>query len=175
MRRKWSTCILLSTLLVGVSIGAIAKHAAAPEDQNMALIVGEAGERYPIIGAGGIRVSGGHHGIFMSNVKSSTIQIDGSELSIRKMIPFNETADFTASANCAYFVAQNAVCTLATAADVGGQEIVVCNAGNGVTVTYQTTNGETLIGGEKLGVLTANKTPGKVDRFISDGKSWYRE
>src|ERR1700722_17220461 len=122
MRRKSSTCsILLSTLMVGVSIGAFAKHADGPHNENMAVIYGQTGQQYPIVGAGGIRVSGGH----MNNGTAATIQIDGSDLTIRKTTAFNETADFTALADCAYFVSQNAVCTLSTAADAAGEEIVV--------------------------------------------------
>lgn len=169
--------VLLSILIFGgVSLGAVAKHAAvSPEDQNGALIIGEAGEAYPIYGVGGIRVSGGHHGMFMSNMKKSQIEIDGSAISAQKMIPSNQISDFAAVSRSAYFVTHSAVCTLTSAANAAGEEIVVCNAGKDVTITYQTVVGESLIGGEQLGVLIVNNKPGKVDRFISDGKSWYRE
>ena len=169
--------MLLSLLIVGgVPLNALAKHATvAPENQNGAVILGMAGESYPIYGAGGIRVSGGHHGFFSSNMKSSQIEIDGSGISAQKLSPANETSDFTAAIRGAYFVSHSAVCTLASAQNVAGEEVVVCNAGKDVTITYQTVNGETLLGGEQLGVLIVNKNPGKVDRFISDGKSWYRE
>jgi len=169
--------VLLSTLLLaGVSVGALAKHAeVSPQDQNGALIIGEAGESYPIYGVGGIRVSGGHHGMFMSNMKKSQIEIDGSAISANKLIPSNQTSDFAAVSRSAYFVSHSAVCTLTSAANAAGEEIVVCNAGKDVTITYQTIVGESLIGGEQLGLLIVNNKPGKVDRFISDGKSWYRE
>jgi hypothetical protein len=52
---------------------------------------------------------------------------------------------------------------------------MICNAGGGVTVTYQTANGESLFGVEQLGALLVNKTQGQVDRIISDGKAWYKE
>ncbi len=171
------TGMLLSVLILGgVSLGALAKHAAvSPQDQNGALIIGEAGESYPIYGVGGIRVSGGHHGLFMSNTKSSQVEIDGSAISAQKMIPSNQISDFAAVSRSAYFVSHSAVCTLTSAANAAGEEILVCNAGKDVTITYQTIVGESLIGGEQLGLLIVNKTPGKVDRFISDGKSWYRE
>ena len=171
------TGVLLSTLLLaGVSVGALVKHAeVSPQDQNGALIIGEAGESYPIYGVGGIRVSGGHHGMFMSNMKKSQIEIDGSAISANKLIPSNQTSDFAAVSRSAYFVSHSAVCTLTSAANAAGEEIVVCNAGKDVTITYQTIVGESLIGGEQLGLLIVNNKPGKVDRFISDGKSWYRE
>jgi len=169
--------MLLSILiLAGVSIDAFAKHATAPaEEQNGAVILGLAGESYPIYGVGGIRVTGGHHGMFSSNMKSSQIEIDGSAIAAQKLIPANEISDFAAVSRGAYFVNRSSVCTLASAMGAAGEEIVVCNAGKDVTITYQTKNGESLFGVEQLGVLIVNKTPGKVDRFISDGKSWYRE
>jgi hypothetical protein len=169
--------MLLSILILGgVSPDALAKHAAVPaSEQNGAVILGNAGESYPIYGAGGIRVTGGHHGFFSSNMKSSQIEIDGSGISAGKLIPTNEISDFPAAAHGAYFVSGSSVCTLATAVGAAGDEIVVCNAGKDVTITYQTSNGETLIGADQVGVLMVNKTPGKVDKFISDGKSWYRE
>ena len=168
---------LFAILVIGgVSLNALAKHATvAPQDQNGALIIGEAGESYPIYGVGGIRVSGGHHGMFMSNMKNSQIEIDGSAITAQKLIPSTQISDFAAVTRSAYFVSHSAVCTLTSAANAAGEEIVVCNAGKDVTITYQTIVGESLIGGEQLGVLTVNKTPGKVDRFISDGKSWYHE
>jgi hypothetical protein len=175
LRTQLRLLLFLVVVATGLSIAALAKHAQSDKDQNVAVIIGEAGEQYPIYGAGGIRVRGGHHGFFASNVKSSQIEIDGSGISPQKLIALNENTDFAASANNAYFVSTSAVCTLGTAVGAAGQEIIVCNAGQGVTITYQTTNGETLFGGERLGVLVANSTAGKVDKFISDGKCWYRE
>ena len=123
--------MLLAFLIVGgVSLNAFAKHTeVAPQDQNGALIIGEAGESYPIYGVGGIRVSGGHHGMFMSNMKKSQIEIDGSAISAQKMIPSNQVSDFAAVSRGAYFVSHSAVCTLTSAANAAGEEIVVCNAG----------------------------------------------
>jgi hypothetical protein len=173
--RPWLHSVLSIVLLAGFSAPALAKHAAAPKEENGAVILGEAGESYPIYGAGGIRVTGGHHGFFTSNMKRSEIEIDGSAISAQKLTAINETADFLAAPNCAYFVSQAAVCTLSSAVGAAGEEVIVCNTGNEITITYQTTNGETLFGCEQLGVLFVNKKPGKVDKFISDGKSWYHE
>jgi hypothetical protein len=167
--------LLLLMLLTGVFIGAFAKRDPAAKDENGAVILGQAGESYPIYGAGGIVVRGGHHGFFSSNMKSSQIEIDGSAIVAEKLVPMFEAADFSAAANGAYFVTKPAVCSLATANGALGQEILVCNAGSGVTITYQTVNGESLFGVEQTGVLFVNKTQGRVDRFISDGKSWYRQ
>jgi hypothetical protein len=162
-------------LLAGVSIGALAKKNSPANDENVAVILGEAGESYPIYGVGGIVVRGGHHGFFATNMKSSRIEIDGSAIVPQKLIPMFETADFTAAPDGAYFVRQSSVCTLPTAGGALGQEIMICNAGGGVTVTYQTANGESLFGVEQLGALLVNKTQGQVDRIISDGKAWYKE
>ncbi len=165
-----SFAFLLLAYLSGI---AIAKH-DRPEEENMAIIFGEASERYPIFGSGGIKVSGGHHGIFMSNTKSSAIQIDGSGISAQKYVPSYMQADFTAAPNGAFFVSNSAKCTMPPAAGAAGQEIVVCNTGSNVTITYQAANGEPLPGSGPSGKLE-NLTPGKVDRFLSDGKTWYRE
>src|SRR5438445_498489 len=136
--------MLLSILMLGgVSIDALAKHATVPpEEQNGAVILGLAGESYPLYGVGGIRVTGGHHGMFSSNMKSSQIEIDGSAIAAQKLIPANEISDFAAVPGGAYFVSKSSVCTLASSMTAAGEEIVVCNTGKDVTITYQTTNGE---------------------------------
>jgi len=165
--------LMLPAMLVALlSIAALAKHESNVNDENVALVLGNAGEQYPIFGSGGIRVTGGHHGFWSSNVKTSAIQIDGSGVSAQNFNPVSENADFTALPNCAYFVSQTCVCTLSTAVGSGGREIVVCNAGKGTTITYKTDNGATFGGGIEV---TSNSSAGKVDRFIADGKSWYKE
>src|SRR5277367_1423914 len=108
----------LALCLVCLSMAAIAKHNDNPEEQNMAVVFGEAGERYPIFGAGGIRVSGGHHGMFMSNTKSSAIQIDGSGISAQKYLPSYVQTDFSAAPNSAFFVSHSAICTMPSAIGV---------------------------------------------------------
>jgi hypothetical protein len=172
--RPYIGSLFLSLLLVSVSSMALAKSHDSHENENMALIYGDASERYPIVGTGGIRVSGGHHGIFASNMKSSSIEIDGSGIAAQRYAPSNESSDFTASPNCAYFVSHACVCTLPTASGVAGQEVVVCNTSGGATIFYKSFNGELLPGGTPSGQIT-NSVAGRVDKFISDGTTWYRE
>jgi hypothetical protein len=175
MKAKSHLCLLFVTVLfAGLSIAALAKHTSSSDDENSAIVLGEAGEQYRIFGVGGIRVSGGHHGWFASNMKSSAIQIDGSGVATQRFVPVNVDADFSAAATGSYFVSNTCVCTLPTAAGAAGQEIVVCNSGKNATITYQSFQGETLNGGNQPAPVV-NSSPGKVDRFISDGKSWYRE
>jgi hypothetical protein len=168
-------CLLFTAVfLAGLSIPTVGKDARSPNDENSAVVLGEAGERYPIYGVGGIRVSGGHHGWWASNMKSSAIQIDGSAISTQKLAPVNVDTDFSAAANGAYFVSNVSVCTLPTAVGVAGQELVVCNTSKNANVTCQTVQGEILHDSDQS-ETAVNLTPGKVDRFISDGKGWYRE
>jgi len=164
--------LLCLVLLAPLALGPA--HAGAPSDENLAIILGEAGERYPIFGTGGIKVSGGHHGFWSSNMKRSSIEIDGSGISPQKFAPINESSDFTASANSAYFVSGTCICALPPARSMAGQEILVCNTNEGTTITYQTSIGDRLFGGSQLDP-TANSILGKVDRFISDGRNWYKE
>lgn len=165
----------LSVVSTGLSIAALAKHSSREEPQNVAVILGMAGEQYPIYGTGGIRVTGGHHGIFSSNMKSSSIEIDGTGVSAQGFAPSEQGSDFQAAANHAYFVTSTCSCTLPTAANVAGLEIVVLNTNTGTTITYQTTNGEYLRHGEAGTAPMLNSVPGTANRFISDGKGWYLE
>jgi hypothetical protein len=176
MRSGARTSVFCLILVAGLSTPVLAKDRSGskPENENLAIIVGEAGEQYPLFGSGGIKVSGGHHGMFMSNMKRSAIQIDGSDIAAKSMAPFNETADFNSAAGCAYFVSQTSTCTLPSAIGVAGQEVVVCNTGSGTKISYQTSAGESIFAGNEAAAYT-NSTQGKVDRFLSDGKSWYRE
>jgi hypothetical protein len=165
---------LVFLTLVTVANPALSRTANTPADQNGAMILGEAGEQYAIYGTGGIRVTGGHHGFWASNMKHSPIEIDGTAISMQKLAANYESADFNASGHSAYFVSQTAVCTLPPAAAAAGEEIVVCNTNNNTTITYQVSNGDKLISGNQPATST-NSTLGRVDRFISDGISWYRE
>jgi len=160
--------VLLSALLLAI-IAWPGSAKQASSDDNVAVIVGEAGEQYPIYGSGGIRVSGGHHGIFMSNMKRSAIEIDGSGLASGKMAPRFETVDFEGQPGIAHFVSRTAVCTLPAAASSPGQEILVCNDNDTVSITYHTTGDDKLVG------PTVNSAFGKVDRLISDGRAWIKE
>jgi hypothetical protein len=176
MKTKLWLCFLLSNFMFAAHTpAALAKHADPAQSENMAVIIGNTGESYPIYGTGGIRVTGGHHGMFTSNMKTSQIEIDGSGITPQKTMAVNTNEDFAAAAGGAYFVANTCVCTLSSATGVAGQEIVICNTAKGATVTYQTTNGEALVGAKPLGLLLVNNSYGQVDKFISDGKSWFRE
>jgi len=137
-------------------------------------VLGMAGEQYPIYGAGGIKVTGGHHGFFSSNMKSSAIEIDGSGISAHKFAPVNVTSDFTAMAGGAYFVSGNCVCNLGPATGNAGQEVAICNAAKSTTITYANLPGEFVYGVDQSATVT-NSNQGKVDKFISDGKGWFRE
>jgi hypothetical protein len=161
---------ILSSIMTADNRAEAEKKAA---NDNDAVIFGDAGERYPITGTGGIKVTGGHKGIFESNWKTSSIEIDGSGVTAHNFTATNETGDFTAAANGAFFVDQSATCTLSPADAAAGQELIVCNATAGGTVTYKAAAGETL--GGSVNATLVNSTAGKVDRFISDGKSWYHE
>jgi hypothetical protein len=175
MRARSQLCLFfVAVLLTGISIAAVAKGDRSAKEENVAVVIGQAGEQYPIYGIGGITVTGGHHGFWSSNMKSSEIKIDGSGISAQKLMPVYMDRDFSAVAGGAYFVSSVAVCTLPTAVGAAGQEIVVCNTSKNATITYQTIQSEILLGGDQSGKVV-NSSPGKVDRFISDGKGWYRE
>jgi len=166
---------LVSLMLVSVGTSAMAKSSKAEtEEQNYALMLGEAGEKYPVVGTGGIKVTGGHHGMWTSNIKTSAIQIDGSGISAQHYAPFTKSADFAASPNCAYFVDTSCVCTLPPAENCAGAEIVVGNDGASATVLYRSFDGSSLPGAQN-GIEMSNSVKGKVDKFISDGNTWLKE
>ena len=149
-------------------------HAASNDDGNSALIRGEAGENYPIVGTGGIRVSGGHHGMWMSNMKTSTVLIDGSGILAQKFPAVAENSDFNAACGSSYFVSQTSVCMLPQASTSAGQEVVVCNTASNGAITYKAQTGDRLFGANQAGVIVSSQS-GKVDRFLCDGSTWYRE
>ena len=169
-----TSLLLLLDLGLVATLATRAVHAKAQPNENGAVILGEAGESYPIYGTGGIKVTGGHHGIFSSNWKHSEIEIDGSGITAQKFIPATKDSDFAALAGGVYFVTHSATCTLGPATAAAGEEIVVCNAVAGTTITYQAGSGTTLLGASQS-APTTNTTLGKVDRFISDGTNWFKE
>jgi hypothetical protein len=178
--RLWSLALLISMLGAGLAETTQARKTTEQADEiPVAQIYGEAGERYDLFGTGGITVTQSPRpGMWHSNMRSYHIDIDGSGMSPSGLAPSNGAgvfpeADFIASAGSSYFVSGSATCTLKTAAGVAGKEIIVCNASKDGTITYNTTFGET-ISGNQSGAVT-NSTPYKVDRFISDGKTWYKE
>ncbi len=125
-----------------------------------------------VSGSGGIRVRSEcvRRSLFSRHYN---VCIDGSGITGAGFAALNKAEDFKAAVNCAYFVSHSAICTLSTAIDSAGKEIIVCNTCVDGTVTYNTTSGET-ISGNLSGSLT-NSTRYKVDRFISDGINWYKE
>jgi hypothetical protein len=167
----WAILLLLALVPLAGALPGVGRD-SQPDDENGALIIGEAGERYPVYGTGGIKVTGGHHGMMMSNMKRSSIEIDGSLISVQRFASHNESADFNAVANSAHFVSNAAVCTFPPASSAPGQEIIVCNTNN-TTITYKTSGEDKLIAGPRE--MNANATFGKVDRFISDGRNWFHE
>jgi hypothetical protein len=145
MKTNARFCFVIALIAIAImSNPTIAKHSNSAGPENLAVVIGEAGEQYPIYGAGGIRVSGGHHGMFASNMKSSSIEIDGSGITAQKYLTVIENEDFTAAAGGAYFATADVVCTLAAAASAAGQETVVCNTGKGASIKYKTAAGETV-------------------------------
>jgi hypothetical protein len=173
-------------LLIAAAVFAV-EPAQAKKDQSKseaeeiptASIYGMTGERYELYGTGGITVDESPRpGFIHSNMKSYRIRIDGSgtngadAAASAIFAPTPVDTDFIAAANGAYFVSHTATCALPTAAGVAGKEIIVCNTGDG-TITYSTRFGETMSGYQTLALR--NSTPGHVDRFISDGKNWYKE
>lgn len=172
---KVRVSLVVSLLLIQLAAQAAwSNQSTPPGDNNGAVIFGDAGEQYPIIGSGGIKVTGGHHGLFRSNMKRSSIEIDGSGIVAQRFAPVSQNTDFTASPGSVYFVSQTCTCSLPPAAAAAGQEVVVCVTGDNVAVTYKATSGDRLFGANQTGIVVSSN-PGKVDRFICDGSTWYRE
>jgi hypothetical protein len=187
--RLWSCCIIASCLWSLLPIAAQAKKHESEEQGEAiptAVVTGLAGESYVFYGTGGITVDETPRpGMWHSNMKTYKIRIDGSNMAsgnapaaaggfaASNFAAATVESDFQAFPNTAYFVSTSATCTLPSGSGAAGREIIVCNNSKTGTVTYNTTSGET-VSGNASGALT-NSTPYKVDRFISDGKSWYRE
>jgi hypothetical protein len=113
---------------------------------------------------GGTRFTYGHY----------EVTIDGSGISQGGMNAVNIDHDFSATTGAAYFVSKPATCTLPSAIDLAGKEILVWNAiTSGGAVTYNTTDNQP-ISGSASGSLV-NATPYKLDRFMSNGTNWFKE
>ena len=186
--RLWSSVLLGVTLLLPMTGNAGEAKNKESDDQRdsipTAVVTGLAGETYVFYGTGGITVDENPRpGMWHSNMKTYRIRIDGSEMSggggqgggfpASNFAAASVNTDFQAFPNTAYFVSASASCVFSSASTAAGREIVVCNSGKDVTIKYDTTAGET-ISGNASGTLT-NASPYKVDRFISDGKNWYKE
>jgi hypothetical protein len=162
------------------------------DDVSMAVVYGMAGERYIFYGTNGVTVEQDHHpGMLHSNMSTYRIRIDGSGAgsnfengqSPAAVTPtataenpakgaFNKDSDFTADPNCSYFVSGTVVCVMPSASGIAGNEIKVCNTG-GAKIKYTTRYGETISGNASGEVV--NATSFQVDRFLSDGKNWFKE
>jgi hypothetical protein len=177
--KLWRLVLILATAFATTVSTAQAKKEDSQQEDEIptASIFGEAGERYVLYGTGGVTVDQSPKpGWIHSNMKVYKIRIDGGAGSNQAAASSNavhEEASFNAAAACSYFVSHTATCTLPSAADVAGKEIVVCNTGAGITITYVTRSGETISGNQSTALV--NSTPYQVDRFISDGKNWYKE
>jgi len=168
------------------------------DDVSMAVVYGMSGERYIFYGTNGITIQQDHRpGMFHSNMSTYRIRIDGSGAGSNSedastpvatattVAPtgttstaapangaFNQDSDFTANPNCSYFVSGTVVCVMPSASGIAGSEIKVCNTG-GAKIKYTTRYGETISGSPSGEVL--NSTSYQVDRFLSDGKNWFKE
>jgi hypothetical protein len=99
--------------------------------------------------------------------------IDGSGMVPSAVSAVKVNGDFNASVNCAYFVSRSATCTLSSAAEVAGKEILVWNASPSGLIKYATMLDQTISGSAASAVT--NSSPYKLDRFMSDGSNWFRE
>ena len=142
-------------------------------DENITTITGYSGMTYILHGLGGIKVSGQHPGFWCASFAKYNVYIDGSAISKTGFNQGNFVNDFQATPYSANFVAKSAICTLPSASDFPGVEIIVCNTSQNETITYKTVNNQT-ISGKQSGQLV-NKVVNKVDKFISDGNNWYLE
>jgi len=165
---------------------------SSADEVSMAVVYGMTGERYIFYGTNGITVEQDHHpGMLHSNMSTYRIRIDGSGAgsSAANAPPttgvaptataaapakgaFSQDSDFTADPNCSYFVSGTVVCVMPSASGIAGNEIKVCNTGS-AKIKYTTRYGET-ISGSASGEVN-NNTSFQVDRFISDGKNWFKE
>ncbi|HEY9719516.1 MAG TPA: hypothetical protein V6C69_18705 [Trichormus sp.] len=127
-----------------------------------------------ISGTGGIKI----HSQLVGGTKFTyghyEVTIDGSGISQAGMNTVNTDHDFNAIAGTLYFVSKPAICTLPSAADLAGKEILIWNAiAGGGAVTYDTTDNQTISGSASGSVM--NSTPYKLDRFMSNGSNWFKE
>lgn len=125
-----------------------------------------------LIGAGGIRVNAQHENGGAVSGKYR-VYIDGANMSAPAVSTSKIDSDFNAAPGCAYFVKGNATCTLPSAVELAGKEILVWNAGPSVTVRYNTVMNQQ-ISGSASGALT-NSTAFRLERFMSDGANWFKE
>ena len=125
-------------------------------------------------GTGGIKVNTVLTGGGKFTLGHYEVGIDGSGISSGGISAVSVDHDFNAAVGTAYFVSKPAICTLPSAVNVAGREVLVWNAcPSGGIVSYGTSAGQ-LISGKQPATLS-NSAPYRLDRFMSDGTNWYKE
>jgi hypothetical protein len=125
-------------------------------------------------GTGGIKVNTILTGGSKFRLGHYEVSIDGSGIASSGVSSVNVDHDFNAAIGSAYFVSKPASCTLPSAINAQGKEILVWNAcPRGGTISYSTSTDQLISG--KPPATISNATPYKLDRFMSDGSNWYRE
>jgi len=185
MRTKLLCCLSFAVgLLAMLSINVIAKnHPAEPFGDNifcwysdvpnnahtntvanaLARISGTGGIKVNTVLTGGGKFTFGHY----------EVSIDGSGIS-SGISSVNVDHDFNAAVGTTYFVSKPALCTLPSAANAAGKEVLVWNAcPAGGIISYGSIAGQ-LISGKPSSTLS-NSIPYKLDRFMSDGSNWFQE
>jgi hypothetical protein len=127
-----------------------------------------------LTGTGGIKVNTVLTGGGRFTLGHYEVGIDGSGISSGGISAVNVDHNFNAAVSTAYFVSKPATCTLPSALNVAGKEVLVWNACPfGGIISYGTSTGQ-LISGKQAAKLS-NSTPYRLDRFMSDGSNWYEE
>jgi hypothetical protein len=170
-------CVLSALALIAVNILPASPKRTQdsrrhPGSEDMAEIRGDE-LNYRIHGTGGIKVSMPRAlGWMVTSGDTYDINVDGSAIS-GGFAAEHPSSDFAAAAGKAYFLNAPATCLLPSATQAAGKEIAVCYTGSSGSITYTTTEGQT-ISGQASGSVS-NSTPYKTDRFISDGGNWFKE
>jgi hypothetical protein len=127
-----------------------------------------------VFGTGGIKVNTVLTGGSKFTLGHYEVGIDGSGISSAGFSPATVDHDFNAAVSTAYFVSKTATCTLPSALNVPGKEVLVWNAcPRAGTISYGT-SAQQMISGKPPAALS-NSTPYRLNRFMSDGNNWYEE
>jgi len=186
MRTKLLCCLSLAFgLLAMFSINVIAKNnLAEPYGDNIFCWYSDvpynaqtntvAKSLTKVFCTGGIRVNTVLTGGSRFTLGHYEVGIDGSGISSGSIGSINVDHDFNAAVSTAYFVSKPATCTLPSAVNVAGKEVLVWNACPSEGIISYGTSAEQLISGKQPATLS-NSTPYRLDRFMSDGSNWYKE
>src|SRR5271163_2541444 len=182
MRTKLLCCLSFALgLLAMLSINGIAKNnLAEPFGDNIfcwysdvplnAQTNSVAKSPTNLFGTGGIKVNAVRTGGSRFTLGHYEVGIDGSGISSGSISAVSVDHDFNASVSTAYFVSKPATCTLPSALNVAGKEVLVWNVcPSGGIISYDTSAGQ-LISGKQTAKLS-NSTPNRLDRFMSDGSN----